>query len=60
MRVLVPDPARGRGFWFVTVNRCRSDGLSGFVGRMVRNRVRSEVEEGTLAALTATKANLER
>ena len=29
LRVLVPDPARGEGFWFVTVNRSRSDGLSG-------------------------------
>ena len=30
LRVLVPDPARGEGFWFVSVNRSRSDGLSGF------------------------------
>ena len=59
MRVLVPDPTRGPGFWFVTVNRSRSDGLSGFVGRIVRNRVRSEVQKGMSAALTATKANLE-
>jgi hypothetical protein len=59
MRVLVPDPTRGPGFWFVTVNRSRSDGLSGFVGRIVRNRVRSEVQKGTSAALAATKAVLE-
>jgi hypothetical protein len=59
MRVLVPDPARGPGFWFVMVNRSRSDGLSGFLGRIVRNRVRSEVQKGTSAALAATKAALE-
>ena len=32
LRVLVPDPARGEGFWFANVNRSRSDGLGGFVG----------------------------
>src|SRR5262249_19745726 len=32
LRVLVPDRARGEGFWFVSVNRSRSDGLGGFVG----------------------------
>jgi hypothetical protein len=59
LRVLLPDPARGPGFWLVTVNRSRSDGLSGFTGRLIRGRVRSEVEEGTRTALTATKARLE-
>ena len=59
LRVLLPDPARGAGFWLVTVNRSRSDGLSGFTGRVIRGRVRSEVEEGTRAALTATTAKLE-
>ena len=37
LRVLVPDP-RGTDFWFVTVSRSRSDGLSRFVGRLVRGR----------------------
>ena len=59
LRVLLPDPARGPGFWLVTVNRSRSDGLSGFTGRVIRSRVRSEVEDGTRAALTATKTKLE-
>ena len=59
LRVLLPDPARGPGFWLVTVNRSRSDGLSGFTGRVIRGRVRSEVEDGTRAALTATKTKLE-
>jgi hypothetical protein len=59
LRVLLPDPARGPGFWLVTVNRSRSDGLSGFVGRIVRGRVRTEVQKGILAAMTATKARLE-
>jgi hypothetical protein len=60
VRALVPDPARGAGFWFVTESRSRSDGLSGFTGMFVRRRVRSEVQEGTLAALKMTKERLER
>ena len=60
IRVLVPDPARGAGFWFVNVNRSRSDGLSGFTGRLIRGRVRSEVEKGILAAMQSTKQRLER
>jgi hypothetical protein len=59
LRVLLPDAARGPGFWLVTVSRSRSDGLSGFTGRMIRGRVRTEVEDGMRAGLTATKARLE-
>jgi hypothetical protein len=59
LRVLLPDPLRGPGFWLVTVNRSRSDGLSGFTGRLIRGRVRSEVEDGTRAALMVTKERLE-
>ena len=59
IRALVPDPARGNGFWFATVNRSRADGLSGFTGRVVRGRVRSEVEKGIQAALQSTKQLLE-
>jgi hypothetical protein len=59
LRVLVRDPARGDGFWFVTESRSRSDGLSGFVGRMIRGKVRGEAEKGTIAQLKVTKARLE-
>ena len=59
VRALVPDPSRGPGFWFVTVNRSRSDGLSGFAGFFVRRRVRSEVQTGALAALRSTKQRVE-
>jgi hypothetical protein len=59
LRVLLPDPSRGTGFWLVTVNRSRSDGLSGFTGFFVRRRVRSGVEDGALAALQTTKRRLE-
>lgn len=60
LRVLVPDAARGQGFWFVSVNRSRSDGLSGFVGRLIRGKVRGEAEKGMQAVLALTKRRMER
>ena len=59
LRVLLPDATRGPGFWLITVNRSRSDGLSGFTGRVIRGRPRSEVANGARAALVATKTRLE-
>lgn len=59
LRALVPDPSRGPGFWFVTVDRSRSDGLSGFTGIFVRRRVRSKVRDGALAGLRTIKRRLE-
>ena len=59
LRVLMPDPARGHGFWFVMVNRCRSDGLTGLVGRVIGGAVRNEAVKSTTAALTATRTHLE-
>lgn len=58
-RILQADPARGSGFWFVTISRSRSDGLKGFIGRFIRGRVRSEAQKATEAVLKMTKANLE-
>lgn len=60
LRVLVPDPERGPGFWFASVNRSRSDGLSGFTGTLIRGKVRGEAEKGMMAVLRATKSGLER
>jgi len=59
LRVLLPDPSRGPGFWFVTIYRGRADGLSGFTGRVVRGRVQSEVQKSALMGLKATKRILE-
>ena len=60
LRVLVADPARGEGFWFVNVNQSRSDGLSGFTGSAIRGRVRGEAEKGMQSALKLTKTRMER
>jgi hypothetical protein len=59
LRALLPDPARGGGFWLITVSRSRSDGLSGFTGRVIRGRVQSEARRGVASALVATKRALE-
>jgi hypothetical protein len=60
LRVLVPDPSRGDGFWLASVNQSRSDGLSGFVGRLIRGKVRNEAEKGMEAALLITTNMMER
>jgi hypothetical protein len=60
LRILQRDPARGDGFWFVTISRSRADGLKGFLGRIIRGRVRAEARSGTDTALRVTKAKLER
>ena len=59
LRVLVPETARG-GFWFVSVNRSRSDGLTGFTGSLIRGKVRDEAEKGMEAALAITRSRMER
>ena len=59
LRVLVPDPSRGAGFWFVSVSRSRSDGLSGFTGHIIRGKVREAARAGQESALLATKKRLE-
>jgi len=60
LRVLLRDPARGAGFWFVTETRSRSDGLGGFVGRMIRGKVRGEADKGTASVLQVTKRTMEQ
>jgi hypothetical protein len=60
LRALVPDRSRGPGFWFVTINRSRSDGLSGFTGFFVRGRARNEAQNGVLTSLRLTKSLLEQ
>lgn len=59
IRVLLPDSARGNGFWFVMVNRGMSDGLSGFTGKIVRGRVRTGLQKSIRAVLVSTKSKLE-
>lgn len=59
LQALVPDRSDGRGFWLINVSRSRSDGLGGFVGRLIRSKVTSEAQRGMAAALAAAKATLE-
>jgi hypothetical protein len=59
LRVLLPDPSRGPGFWFVSIYRGRADGLSGFTGRFVRRQVQSEAQNGALMGLKVMTQTLE-
>ena len=59
LRVLLRDPQRGQGFWFVSESRSRSDGLGGFTGRIIRGKVRGESEKATAALLQLTKRRME-
>jgi hypothetical protein len=59
LRVLVADPSRGPGFWFITINRSRVDGLGGLFGFFIRGRVRGDVQKGVLTVLSATKRKVE-
>jgi hypothetical protein len=43
----------------VTESRSRSDGLGGFVGRLIRGKVRGEAEKGTVALLELTRSRLQ-
>jgi hypothetical protein len=59
VRVLVPDPSRGAGFWLATVTRSRSDGLDGFSGRIIRQRAQANARRMLENVLRSTKATLE-
>jgi hypothetical protein len=59
LRALVPDPARGPGFWLLTTSRSRTDGLTGLTGLFIRHRARGEIVEGTLKVLQSTKEKVE-
>lgn len=59
LRVLVTDPSRRNGFYFVNVNRSRVDGLTGFLGSLIRGRVRSKSQQGLERALRSTKLLVE-
>jgi hypothetical protein len=59
VRVLVPDPARGRGFWLANVTRSRADGLDGFAGRLIRARAQTHARRMLDNVLRSTKARLE-
>lgn len=60
LRILVPDPTRGQGFWYVTISRSRSDGLGGFTGRLIRGHIRRSVLEGTQTVLKSIRQKVEQ
>jgi hypothetical protein len=62
LKLLVKDSARpeAKGFYLVTLNRSRSDGLTGLFGGIVRAKAQSEARKGTASALESGRKVLEQ
>jgi hypothetical protein len=60
LRLVLEDPARpGAGFYLLSLNRSRSDGLSGFTGTLIRGRVKERTRAGQEKVLQHTKQTME-
>ena len=62
LKFLVQDTARpvtDKGYYLISVNRSRSDGLTGLFGGIVRATAQSEARKGLESGLVAAKAVLE-
>ena len=59
VREMIPDRARGRGYWLVEVSVARVDGLTGVRGHFIRDRATSQGTARLARTLQATKARLE-
>ena len=60
LKYLVKDTAKpdGNGFYLISVNRSRSDGLTGFFGGIVRSRAESGARDGLAVALEEARKAL--
>ena len=60
VRALIDDPERpGRAHYLVTLNVARLDGITGFLGRVAKVRVRAVSRDALATALRATKQRAE-
>jgi hypothetical protein len=61
LRFLVKDAARpdAEGFYLLSLNRSRSDGLTGLFGGIVRSKAESEAQKGLASALESGRDVLE-
>jgi len=62
LRFLVQDSAHPKdvGFYIISVNRSRSDGLTGLFGSIVRSKGAKRAKDGLAGALLNLKTNLEQ
>lgn len=62
LKVLVKDTAHldREGFYLISLNRSRSDGLTGLFGGIVRSRAQSAAQKGLASALGSGRDVLER
>ena len=61
LKVLVRDSTKpaAKGFYLVSLNRSRSDGLTGLFGGIVRSKAQSEAQKALAAALGSAREALE-
>jgi hypothetical protein len=60
LRFLVKDQGRPSGFYLMSVNRARVDGLTGFTGLLLRGTIRNRTRDGLESFLRAAKKKLEK
>ncbi|HJS72910.1 MAG TPA: hypothetical protein VJ921_01390 [Vicinamibacteria bacterium] len=59
MKFLVVSPDSPGAYYLVSLNQCRSDGLTGLLGAMAAGRIRSKARDGLETYLGALKKNME-
>jgi hypothetical protein len=59
LRILFVDPDRSGGFYLMTLNRSRSDGLEGFLGMFRRRPAQNRARDSLLRFLEHTKLTME-
>ncbi len=61
LRALIQDSAQPdrKGFYLASLNRSRSDGLTGLVGSLIRGKVRKSTLKGTESYLASSKTKFE-
>ncbi len=61
LKVLVRDSTKpdAKGFYLISLNRSRSDGLTGLFGGIVRSKAQSEAQKGVASALNSAREALE-
>lgn len=59
LRFLIEDSERPRGFYFMNLNRSRSDGLEGFTGMFTRGKVKSSARAGIQKVLEHSERSME-
>ena len=62
LKFIIHDDLRpdAKGYYLISLNRSRSDGLTGMFGGIVKNRAAAQAEEGLASFLASGKKMLEQ